>query len=366
MVVVTAYNRDSAHRIFSVLNHRGIDLRPTDILKSDVIGVICEEDQGKYNELWEGIENDMGRDKFGELFAHIFMIETGNRSHKELGKAFQYDVLTKRSGAKFMDEVLAPYSEAFNVVTDVDYESAIHAEEVNQMLRNLNNLDNDDWIPLAMMLYNKYKNEPQILLVLLKALDRLAYAMLITGIRRDPRIRRYRPAITSARQYDSGSAEIIECLDLTSEEQNDVIEALDHPVYTSRPVARFARPLLLRLNNVLADGGATYDHKVITVEHVLPQSPKPESEWMENFPDEDERQEWTHRLANLVLLSRRKNSQAANYDFEEKKNAYFHPVSVTNFPLTTLVMNESKWTPNVLKCRQNMLIERLKNEWDLN
>ena len=365
LVVVTAYNRDSAHRIFSVLNHRGIDLTPTDILKSDVIGAIPDENQGEYTELWEGIENDMGRDKFGELFAHIFMIETTNRSHKELGKAFEDSVLTMCNGAKFMDEILLPYSEALNIVTNLEYESASHAEEINRVLENLNSLDNDDWIPLAMMFYNKYKNEPLILLRLLKALDRLAYAMLITGFRRDPRITRYRSAITATQHDDLGSAEIVRCLDLTCKERDNVVNTLDEPVYTSRPVHRFARPLLLRLNSVLADDGVSYHYKVITVEHILPQNPEPESDWMEVFPDEDVRQKWTHRLANLVLLSRNKNSRASNYEFHKKKNAYFQQGGVTTFALTTQVVNETEWTPEVLERRQKELIEALKTEWHL-
>lgn len=44
---------------------------------------------------------------------------------------------------------------------------------------------------------------------------------------------------------------------------------------------------------------------------------------MEWFPDEETRERYVHRLGNLVLLSRRKNAQAGNFDFERKKNEYF-------------------------------------------
>lgn len=56
----------------------------------------------------------------------------------------------------------------------------------------------------------------------------------------------------------------------------------------------------------------------ITVEHILPQNPPEDSEWIKNFKEE-QRKEWTNKLGNLVLLSKRKNSQAKNYDFSEKK-----------------------------------------------
>ncbi len=366
LVVVSAYNRDSAHRIFSVLNARGRDLTPTDILKSDVIGEIPGNRADEYTNLWEDIEDELGRDKFRELFAHIFVIETGNRFHRELSKAFKEDVLVRVNGIEFVDETLVPYAKAFKVVTGVEeYESNVHAEDVNRMLGYLNRLDNEDWIPVAMVFYDKHKDAPATLLRLLTELDRLAYAMLVIGTRRDPRILRYRPVLSSALREESDLAETIEKIQLSDDERRDVVALLDDPIYRPRPVSRFARPLLLRLDSVLARAdGATYDHKIITVEHVLPQSPDDESEWVRTF-NEDDREEWTHRLANLVLLSRSKNSRANNYDFRRKKTEYFQRSNVTNFAITTQVVSETAWTPRVLKRRQEALIDALKTEWRL-
>ena len=86
---------------------------------------------------------------------------------------------------------------------------------------------------------------------------------------------------------------------------------------------------------------------------------------MEWFPDTDARERWTHRLANLVLLSRRKNTRASNYEFEKKKKEYFQRDGVTTFALTTQVVNKSEWTPAVLEGRQRDLIDQLKKEWRL-
>ena len=49
---------------------------------------------------------------------------------------------------------------------------------------------------------------------------------------------------------------------------------------------------------------ATYAAPHITVEHVLPQRPKPDSQWQLDFTT-GQRAQWTNRLANLVLLARR-------------------------------------------------------------
>ena len=50
LVVVSASDRNSAYRIFSVLNDRGLDLSPTDILKAYIIGGMDEKSRAKYAE----------------------------------------------------------------------------------------------------------------------------------------------------------------------------------------------------------------------------------------------------------------------------------------------------------------------------
>lgn len=104
----------------------------------------------------------------------------------------------------------------------------------------------------------------------------------------------------------------------------------------------------------------------VTVEHVSPQNPSAESEWLTWFPTLEERENYTHRLGNLVLLSRSKNSQAGNYDFKRKKEEYFtSKTGVANFALTTQVLMEKEWTYEVIEKRQKQLIDKLKEVWRL-
>jgi hypothetical protein len=117
---------------------------------------------------------------------------------------------------------------------------------------------------------------------------------------------------------------------------------------------------------MLSGGGAVYDYPIVTIEHVLPQTPKKDSQWMKWFPEQADRDGWVHRLANLVLLSRKKNSEAQNFDFETKKEKYFtSDKGVVPFVLTTQVLGHSEWTPELLKKRQADLLEKLRELWSL-
>ena len=119
------------------------------------------------------------------------------------------------------------------------------------------------------------------------------------------------------------------------------------------------------LDSLLAEPGAIYEQNVLSVEHVLPQTPEEGSVWLDWFPDPEQREMWTHRLANLVLLSRRKNSQAQNFDFERKKNEYFQRNGVATFAITLQVLQRKDWTPDALAERQEELTGRLAEEWRL-
>ena len=360
LVVVSASDQNSAYRIFSVLNDRGLDLSPTDILKSDIIGALPGSIRSRHTEIWEKIEEDLGRDRFSALFAHIRMISMKRRQRGTLQQEFQDQVLKAVDRAKFIDTELEPYAEAYATVTGASYASAGGSGEVNNYLRYLNRLDNFDWIPPAMAFYRRNQN-PEAFLRFVRDLERLAYALFIVRANVNRRTSRYADilgAIHLEQDLDGHSSP----LQLSSKEISDVLSALDGPIYSR---SRVPRILLLRLDSLLADEGVRYEHSTVTIEHVLPRNPERRSQWLRDFPDEEKREEWTDRLANLVLLSRTKNIRALNYDFDRKKAEYFQRGGVATFALTTQVLAESEWTPAVLQRRQREMINALKKEWRL-
>ena len=360
LVVVSASDQNSAYRIFSVLNDRGLDLSPTDILKADIIGALPENIRSRQTEIWEEIEEGLGRDRFRDLFAHICMLYMKRRPRRTLQQEFQDNVLKTEDRANFIDKVLEPYADAYRTVTGASYASTDGSEEVNKYLRYLNQLDNFDWIPPAMAFCRRNQN-PEAFLRFVRDLERLAYTMFIGRANVYRRTSIYADILRAIDQKEDLYG-VSSPLQLSSKEISDVLSALDGPIGS---LTRVRRTLLLRLDSLLADEGSRYEHSTITVEHVLPRNPERNSQWLRDFPDEDERAEWTDRLANLVLLSRTKNSSALNHDFERKKREYFQRGGVVTFALTSQVLSETAWTPEVLQRRQRELINALKKEWRL-
>ena len=361
LVVVSASDQESAYRIFSVMNDRGLNLSATDILKAEVIGGIERGRRTAYSDKWVDLEDELGRDGFGRLFAHIRMIHYKSKARRTLIRDFREGVLKNVKSIEFIDETLAPMAGAYWIISEADYRSTENPEAVNSYLTHLGRIDNSDWIPPAIAFFCRHRDDHKSLAAFVRDLERLAYAMFILRWNINKRIDRYSEILQEIENgLDLHSVE--SRMQLSEEEKAAVRKALNDDIYLQ---AQVCKPLLLRLDSLLAESGADYKHKVISIEHVLPQTPKEGSIWLEWFPDLEEREMWTHRLANLVLLSRRKNSKAQNFDFERKKTEYFRRNNVAVFALTSQVLDRNKWTPGTLIERQQELIRRLVDDWRL-
>lgn len=356
IVTVSTPNFDSAFRIFTVLNDRGLDLMTSDIFKARVIGAIPESEQNKYTDKWEEVEVSLGRERFNKLFDHIRMIlqkRKGSANYKD-----EYnEIFSKITGKEFIDEILIPYGEIYLKL--VDYRSYYSEQpELIKILSLLNRIDNNDWIPPTMFYINHINRDIHMYL---NRIEVFAGTSMILRKNFNWRMSKYSQIL---REMDNG-IDVFDrksTLEVTNEDKIELLEKLEGDVYTDlKDTAK--RYLLLRLDSLLTHGQPFYDHSVITVEHVLPQTPKEDSEWLKNFEDPSE---YVHKLGNLVLLTRIKNSQARNYDFQKKKTSYFESKNgISTFALTTQVIQETTWTPEVLEARQKKLIKLLMKAWNM-
>lgn len=362
LVVVTTPDLDSAHRIFSILNDRGLDLSHTDILKSEIIGAIPDRDKESYAGKWETIEDEIGREDFQEVFAHIRTVFKRSKLRGTILKEFRESVRPTDAPQRFIDEVLIPYCKAYETIKHANFEAEENSNQINALFKWLNRIDNFDWVPGALLFYTRV-NDSAMLLRFFTFLERLAAGLMILRANVNERIERYSRILTAIENGEDLFAET-SALQLSQAEKADISAKLNGDVYLMDKVRLY---VLLRTDSLLAGAGATYQHSVITVEHVLPQTPRAGSQWLRDFPNEETRNNLVHKLGNLVLLARNKNSQARNFDFEEKKRRYFAPRGgVSPFALTTQVLAEQQWTPDVIMRRQRELVNRLAALWSLN
>ncbi len=368
LVVISTPDLEAAYRIFSVLNNRGLDLAPIDIIKAHVLGLIRSNSgdikSRDYAKEWARIESSLGRDAFGDLFGHIRSIYAKKKQKHTLVKEFQEHVTEYKDPVELIEKVIMPYAEVWDFVCNADFEATEFADSINEHLSWLNRVDFKDWVPPALVYFKRFRQKPKLLAEFFESLERLTYFLLVTKVGINERIETYAMLIKEIEpETFEGDLAALTKLAMTDAQKRKFVAALDGDIYDDLPKARMA--LVLRLESLVRAHGVQLQN-AISLEHVLPQTPPDDSDWLMWFPNKSERETWTHRLANLVPLDRNKNSSASNYDFAKKKDVYFKGKGTASpFILTQEVRSEDTWTPTILADRQNRLISVLKKHWAL-
>ncbi len=370
MVVISTPNFESAYRIFSVLNDRGLDLFPSDILKAKILGDIRksggETKSKEYATKWTSLERKLGRNGFVDLLGHIRTIYAKKKQHAILSKEFTEFVAKGIPAEELVDDVIAPFADIYSFLKETNFQATEAAEDINEQLRHLNRIDWKDWVPPALFFFKKFRNQPRLIAEFLKGLERLSYYLLVTKAGINSRIEHFVAVIEEiGKEGFDGISQNMKSLNLNNEEKRAFVLALDGDIYKRLPKARVA--LILRLEALKSDGSKRQEFSHVSIEHILPQTPSPESGWLDIFPDAELREDWTQRLANLVPLHIRKNPAASNFNFETKKNVYFagNDGTASPFVLTQEIRSLSAWTPEVLKDRQQQLVDIFSRHWGL-
>jgi uncharacterized protein with ParB-like and HNH nuclease domain len=369
LVVVSTPTTTSAYRIFSVLNNRGLELLPTDIIKAEIIGNVPEKgdkdgtSRDDYTTKWENKEDTLGRTAFNELFTHIRSIYKKDKQQKTLMEEFKSHVLSvEKDPMVFIDNVLIPFADAFDLIKKAAYKSTENAADINNSIKWLLRIDNVDWMPSAILFTKLHAEESKLMANFFKSLERLTASLFIRRYNINDRIK-YFGELTKAVETGQDLWAAGSPLQLTDQDKKDTIDVLSSDIYSMKKTRVY---IMLRLDSWLSESAAEYDHEILSIEHVLPQTVEPGSEWDLKWPDSTRRAAWVNKLGNLILLSRYINSSAQNYDFKKKKGKYFtSKEGVSSFAITTGVLAESEWTEAIISKRQTDLIAKLKEGWEL-
>lgn len=121
LIEVTTDSYQAAHRIFSVLNTRGVPLAATDIFKAQVLSHVAPANRPRYAALWEEAINSLATDNPDAFFGHLLTLMLRSPAKRALIDCFTEQVLTPffatKSGEQFIDEVLVPSARAYALAT---------------------------------------------------------------------------------------------------------------------------------------------------------------------------------------------------------------------------------------------------------
>lgn len=386
MVYVASNELEDAFRLFTVLNDRGIKLRNSDILKAQNLKeVSTEKKQREYAIYWEELEGELG-ENFDQFLSYIRTILVKEKARHNLLKEFEDNIYNPKKYNKSTKKyekstaLLTKGDETFDIIKQYKTHFDIIFSGNNYHIDNSWAFDNlisvmqdtalsDIWIP-PLLAYRKHFGDTKI----------LEFLRLIENKFSGDWMARETPT-TRIEAMNAIIKKIENVSKLKEVTLNDKIcDLFQDTVFQFNSSAflwqlekntiygrRFARYILRKIDYLLQ--GPLHQEKRtdfnrMSVEHVLPQTPKEDSQWIKDFTKE-EREEWTHKLGNLVLISRRKNSGQGRLDFQQKKEKYFKS-SIESFPNSIRIMQKPQWTIAELKDNHSQLIARIKKYYNLN
>lgn len=370
MIYVSTENLDDAFRLFTILNDRGMPLRNSDILKATNLGALTDTtDKERYAKLWEEAEGDLG-DDFDRFLNHIRTVLLKDKARLNLLDEFEHKIYHPKEKDKATGLVKQPllikgkdtfklverYLKLYNqLLGGTNYDETGGSFEFDNLIKvMLTALPSTDWLPPLILYYDRfgYKRIQEFLI----KLDNQLSSDWIAQYSPTARMERM-SEIMRATESAENSDDLLDTINPFKMDQDGFSRAAAAAVYGRR----FTRYLLVKLDYLYADHSQRMSLDFLSVEHLLPQNPKADSQWRKDFSDQ-QREEWTHRLGNLVLISTKKNTSQGNLDYAEKKDRYFQK-RISTCPNSLRTLQNTQWTPVELEKNHFAVLAKLHQHY---
>ena len=307
LVIVTTDDLAGAHRIFDVMNMRGVPLTASDVFKARTIAEISPAARNAYASRWDDIMDPLGDDAqtLEEFFSDIHLII----SHK---------AVCTQLLEEFRKDVLKPF------------------------VKNL--------------------EEPQ-LHDLERLHDVLAALERVTGVdslnRQTPLNRRTRAASTIRDLDKNHTIQQIRGLLITDEDRRNALAHLRGDLQTSPAMKKL---LLVRANEQRAGHRITRPRSLNALP-IMPEQVASDSSfasWSEATRDH-----WVNRIGNLALSQANDKQIAGLASYTDRRDRMLLSASSKRFPLTAELADIADCTPQTLQYRQDETIRLIADYWNI-
>ncbi len=379
----TCSNISMALRIFSVLNARGLPLHAIDVFKVELLKKLArEKDQEEFVSRWNAL-----RQKCSENESKFPKRKENKREKNAAEILFSWYLtyLHPVTSGKNMEERLADQFERLNktpleYLKSIEYFYSAYCEMLEMQDRHahlLSYLASDFWciILCTSILHNYSQSEIE---ALKKLLVKFYYQNWVAE-QKEPKKQtncNIIKALKEKKNIDDIISIVKQYLDKNKITQNFREKLKDDHLYEKHQKSSkslWLRPILILVEYFMSDDPKPKRIQTndFHVEHILPQNPDPSSQWVKDF-SEEERERYTHFLANLTLLGGNKNTQASNLDFKDKKKIYMgEEISLskkktfrvmTCYKMTIDIAHHyTEWTPKSLEKRKKDLMSIIES-----
>ncbi|MGO1543166.1 MAG: GmrSD restriction endonuclease domain-containing protein [Gulosibacter sp.] len=358
VVTVETDDYESAHRIFGVMNTRGMPLTASDIFKSRVIGGLPNDLRNSNARRWEEAMENAGTDP-DEFFRELLVLSTKSLGKRSLISEFPEQVLAKEyagiGGVRFIEDVLVPFSAVYRYVQG----SASHPNaEVDRWLRRLQQFPGEEWRTVAMWALRTVHDETE-LVELLRSLERLTGVSVTAGLTRQPReqqvvnlLRKCEDAAAAGRPLDHRELVVID-----DQIRKRAIQALKGELNKGE-----LRKVWLTRAYAQETGQFIDTRRGLGVMSLLPTSAHQRTAW---GIDSAVAEHWQSRLGAMAITRERRRRTPEGMEFAAFSKSLRAAPGDQESVVNTVNWPHDRWEAQVLQARQDALVALIADFWEI-
>ncbi len=389
-IKTTCPNVSMALRIFSVLNARGLPLHAIDVFKVELLEKLAnKKDQEEFVSRWSVLHQKCSGNE------SKFPKRKENKREKNATEtlfSWYLTYLNPVTSKEKMEKRLVTWFNKLNK-TPLEYLKGVedfynaYGEMLGMQDRHayLLSYKDDDYLRVILCASLLHRYSDQDIEALKELLVKFYYQDWVAGQTKSTRSQtccNIINALKEKKSMDYITSIVKKYLDDKNITQRFKDNLKDSNLYTkfyfingkTAKKNSWVKPILILVEYFMSDNANPACIKMdddFHVERILPENPDPSSQWMKDF-SEEERERYTHSLANLTLLGGNKNSQASNLDFKDKQKIYMgeeiklnkkKPFKVmTCYKMTIDIAHHyAEWTPKSLEKRKEELIKIIES-----
>jgi hypothetical protein len=361
VMLASVPEESDAYAIFETLNARGLELAIADLLKNHLFSEArgsLEEVRHFWNLAMSNI-SQVDERAVTDFLRHLWNSRHDLARERELYRVFKPEIQNERDAQTFATDLESASRDYVALLSPGHERWRDLGPQVEAAAQNLFDLGLEQNRPMLLAAMQTMEDED--LGKLLKWLVSWSVRGLVVG-----GIGKGQTEITygtAARAIREGRVKSITAIfrELEGIIPTDTAFAASFRAY-SPPNRKRSHYLLRALERGLKRDTEPYvipnpDPAELTLEHVLPMNPK-RDQWPAFTPEQID--EYTGRLGNLALVTRRRNQALGNRPFSEKRSTY---AAATDIELTSSIASYEKWTPAAVEDRQAKMANVALQVW---
>lgn len=373
LIRIDCSNRDFAIKLFQVLNNRGMDLTASDLIKSFLIGNL-----NNFYKNEKDLLNNNERRFMSDWHIMEENIKNSDINLSDLLIIYEYYSLASNPKKSLTEELqnLFKNKDPNEIINKLKEFSEIYKSEISDTKSKI--IYSFRYIPWSMywktIVMTASVEKYEFIDELLKELRKFYYLYWIAG-KTLTQIKQSSFNVIKAIKENKHINYIKTIFKNKINEDKIVFLVKENIKLREIDEEAWIKPLLIMMEYEMTDNSSINYIKLdknLHLDHILPKKYK-ENEW--NYITETIAHKWIRSVANLTLLSDKKNIEASNFSFDKKMGIYASGKgsNTTSFRISQHILDDynnnkydSKWNEAALKNRWQWFFSQLEKILEIN